>query len=176
MPKPLIFGDATLDADRLESLEDLHQNWDNSYIPGYSEFRQENDRRMSRGLKPLEGPRAQWVPIGNSTGGDIDYRNIFPYVKLGYRFVEVDDLEKLGWGFPPTAYVAEDGTIRREDTALAFVSAERAAHNIKIQRRENEAFHGRPSNEGPVEDLEDEGLSGHGDLKQALHALNQLKP
>ena len=174
MPKPLLLGDATFDAQRMEDIESIHANWDNSYVPGYSEARQRNELLQRDGKKPVPIPRAQWVPIGNVKGGAIDRRAILPYARLGYQWTTTDDLESLGWGMPPTAYVAEDGTIRREDTALAHVSAERAAYNAAKQKRENEVFHATPTGEGPVETLEDESQSGKASLQDTLRKLNDL--
>jgi len=151
--KPLMFGDAALDAERLESSE-LYDNWDNSYIRGYSEDKKENELLISKGQRPIPMDRLQWIRTSTQDGRNTGMRDRGPFSRLGYQFVmgEYADggmstcnfLLERGWGepdtgVPTTAYVAPDGTIRREDSALAVVGSERAERNRMRKDEANSA-------------------------------------
>jgi len=170
--KPLLFGDATLDVTRLDEAMSMQANWDNSFVPGYSEMRHDNDLLVLEGRKPIPIARAQWIKVGKGDSMNSDLRDLLPFTRLGYRFVTVSDLPRLGWGMPPAAYAAEDGTIRREDVALAFVSAERAAINIAKQREINADFHAKPDMAPGIDEVEDpRSKTGHGTREDVLKEL-----
>ena len=177
--KPLMFGDNALDADRLESSE-LYENWDNSYIQGYSEQKRENDIRISKGQPRIPMDRLQWIRTATQSGQHTGMRDRGPFQRLGYQFVTGEHAEdgrgtcnfllERGWGdpetgVPTTAYVAPDGTIRREDSALAVVGSERAERNRQMKDAENQGGNFIPLGDA-IDSHQDEsyvGLDGFGD-------------
>ena len=142
--KPLLFGDKTFDAERLDEVEFAEDNWDYSYVPGYSEQRRDNDKRVARGEAPVAIDRLYWARVGGVHGGDPDYRQRVGTQRLGYTACTVDDLKARGWGFPPASYEAADGLIRRDDLALCVVDNARAEKNRIRQEQINAEFHGTP--------------------------------
>ena len=129
MSKPLLFGDTTLDADRIEEIRALDYVWDRSYVPGYGELRRENEHRVKRGEKPLPCPRLQWIRLNQLDGREVGDRDMLEWAMNGYRFMDQTELEQFGFRLPPTGYVDAQGRIRREDLALAFVDEEQARKN-----------------------------------------------
>ncbi len=140
--KPLMFGDAAMDAQRVEAAREIYENWDHSYVRGYSEQRRENEKLVARGREPVKMDRLQWIRVSKVNGQDTDMRDRGTFMRLGYQFVigehdkqTCQDFIDRKWGAPATgvpdaAYVAPDGTIRREDSALAIVDYEQAQRNL----------------------------------------------
>ena len=146
--KPMMFADERSDAERFDPR--VHRgHLDPSRIPGYAEkvqandiakadaliFRSKNDGRTQEDLYAQVGAmpetldcELQWLPITNGQGGLSSHvaRQLDQYVnQQGFRLATKDDLESRGYGFPPTAREAEDGTIRRgPDVALYIRSGE----------------------------------------------------
>lgn len=142
--KPLLFGNARLDATAIDEIEKFEQeNFDWSYVPGYSEQRRINEHRVRDGQKAMPMDKLYWVRVERTDGSDVDYREATTVSRLGYRACTIDDLKERGWGMPPTAHVAADGTIRREDVALAIVDNDRATKNQRRQEVANAEFEGR---------------------------------
>lgn len=160
--KPVMFSDNRTDAERFDPR--LHRGaLDPSRIPGYSEIVTANDldraddltfRDRNNGLTKEKlfrqigaTPQAlpvefQWLPVNGVSGGvsaHVDrvldgYKN-----QQGFRVATEADLSEHGYGFPPSARRAEDGTIRRgSDTALFVRSREVAdmwdAFKVETQR------------------------------------------
>ena len=151
--KPLIFETNPFDEERLDDIEFASAQFDPSYIPGYGEKRNENQMR-GRDRKPLMGmPRLQWVRISKKSGIQVNESDegMLDWLKLGYKACGVDDLQNMGFGFPPTAHVGADGLIRRGDLALFFVGEDRAERNRLRQKRINEEFASRELQAGPTE-------------------------
>ena len=140
--KPLLFGDKTFDAERLDDVAFAEDNWDYSYVPGYSEQRRENELLVKDGKKATPIDKLYWARVGGVDGGTPDYRQRVGTQRLGYRACTVEDLKERGWAFPPAAYEAADGTIRRDDLALAIVDNARAEKNRVRQEHINAEFHG----------------------------------
>lgn len=140
--KPLIFEKNPFEDERLDDIEFSTANFDPSYIPGYGERRNENQHRAREGKPLLASPRLQWVRIVKKSGLQVTESDegMLDWLKLGYRACGVDDLESLGFGFPPTAHVGADGLIRRGDLALFYVGEDRAERNRIRQKRINEEF------------------------------------
>lgn len=142
--KPLLFGNAMFDATALEDIEKFEgESFDWSYVPGYSEQRKINELRVRDGKKPIEMDKLYWPRASRIDGTNVDYREAVTVSRLGYRACTVEDLKERGWGMPPAAHVAADGTIRREDTVLAIVDSDRAAKNLKKQNEINAEFEAR---------------------------------
>lgn len=146
--KPAIFADTRSDAERFDPT--LHRgHLDPSRIPGYSESVMANDiaksdalafRSANQGVTHEDMYRQigaapavldvefQWLPITNAEGTTSShvYRQLDKYINQeGFRLATREDLESRGYGFPPTAREAEDGTIRRgPDVALYVRSGE----------------------------------------------------
>lgn len=141
--KPMLFGDLKFDARALEDVEKFEgENFDWSYVPGYSEQRRMNELRVRDGQKPIPMDKLYWPRVTRVDNSNVDYREATTVSRLGYRACSVDDLKERGWGMPPGAHVGADGLIRREDTALAIVDFDRAEKNLNKQKRENAAFEG----------------------------------
>lgn len=145
--KPLIFPTTETDSIR-ETMNSpfLYEIGDPSYIPGYGDTIRANDiqnGRLSReeketlyqqvgaapGVLPVD---FKWVRVsapggGQSYSADVDAAE---YRRRGYRPCKVADFARLtelyGYQLPPAARIAEDGSIRREDTELFFVDGDRA--------------------------------------------------
>lgn len=167
--KPLLFGDKSFDAQKMEKMRSVEgRGWDWSYVPGYSEEKRENERRAATGQKPNPIPRLQWVRVSKTNGDDVDYRQNVTWRTLGYEACTKKDLEKYGWEMPPAGYEAPDGTIRREDLALAIVGSEQAERNRIEQKRFTADFAGRSAAASHIED--DERKQGTGSLEDALEA------
>jgi len=165
--KPLMVGDAIFDAERIESYRNVEASWDRSYVPGYGEKRRENELRVRSGKKAIPMPRLQWLRVSRLGNEDVDRKDMLEWALLGYRFVNEEDLESLGFEMPPTAHVDAGGLIRREDLALAFVDAEQAARNAERQAAINAGAMGRPRG-GSIEESKDEQLRHHGDVGEFL--------
>ena len=154
MAKPLLFGDATLDADRIEEIraqDDI--GWDRSYVPGYSETRRANELRVRDGKKPIPQDRLQWIRLNHTDGKEMGDRDMLGWAMQGYQFITMAELEARGFGMPPTAYIDTQGRIRREDLALAFVDNTQAQKNKARQEAEKLATQNSklqaPSSESP---------------------------
>lgn len=157
--KPLLFGSAGLDAKAIEDIEKFEaMGFDNSYVPGYSEQRILNELAVRDGHKPTAIDRLYWARVSRTDGSNVDYREAVTVGRLGYRACTVDDLKERGWGMPPGAHVATDGTIRREDTALAIVDSDRARKNKDRQESINAEFEGKdPGTDEVSSKLEKQG-------------------
>lgn len=159
--KPLLFADERTDAERFDPK--LHQGYlDPSRIPGYSEivqandiakaddliFRDRNNGRTKEDVYKSLGARPQplpvefaWLRVTGPGGTDSPraFQELDHYKNAqGFRLAHKNDLEAHGYGFPPAARLAEDGTIRRgPDVALYVRSGEVArmwdAHKIAQQ-------------------------------------------
>ena len=176
--KPLLFGDKTFDAERLDDVAFAEDNWDWSYVPGYSEQRRENDLLVRDGKKATPMDRLYWARVGGVDGGTPDYRQRVGTQRLGYTACTKEELEARGWGFPPAAYEGPDGMIRRDDLALCIVGNDRAEKNRIRQEQINAEFHGTPRLasehiqslsrvDGRVQDLSDaERVFAQDDAKQ----------
>jgi len=141
MAKPLLFGDSTLDADRIAQIRGQDdQGWDRSYVPGYSEQRRANELRVRDGLKPIPMDRLQWIRLSHVDGREVGDRDMLGWALDGYQFITVQELKDRGYGMPPTAYVDTQGRVRREDLALAFVDNAQARLNKDRQDAERAAF------------------------------------
>lgn len=165
--KPLLFGtDYADDIDRLVELREEMEG-DPGWIPGYSEQVRANeisridptlenfttDRRMKtadgvqlrehylgRYGQPKPLPiRLKWVRVVGMDGSENQNvrTDMIRYRADGYRIITESELQALGYGTPPAATVAADGTIRRGDVALMAVDAERALANDARKAREN---------------------------------------
>ena len=171
--KPLLFGSATIEATAIEDIEKFEsQNFDWSYVPGYSEQRRLNEQAVKHGAKPVPLDRLYWARVSRTDGSNVDYREAVTISRLGYRACTIDDLRERGWGMPPAAHVAPDGSIRREDVALAIVDSDRAEKNSRRQRADTASFEGK--NDAP--DLPDgssafEKRGGGVSLRAAADAL-----
>lgn len=142
MAKPLIFPDNRSAADRFDPSN--VKGHDPSYVGGYSEIVQANDIAASDDLKFLNahagtrtkrkedvykligtGPQEldcqlSWQRVASPSGSH-SYSAAVQLMNAeqeGWRAATLDDLKNRGFGMPPTAHVAADGTIRRLDTAL----------------------------------------------------------
>ena len=146
--KPLLFGDATFDDDRIEQIRAIDANWDRSYVPGYGEKRMEYDLAVRDKRKPPSMPRLQWIRLGRVDGTEVGDNDMVAWALLGYRFMTKEDLEAFSYGMPPTAYVDPQGRIRRADLVLAFVDEARWKRNVAHQREINAKFHGHALAEG----------------------------
>lgn len=135
--KPLLFAENPFDDGRTPAAGTLESEWDGSYVPGYSEAKRENDIRKAKGQEPVPIPKLYWARV---TGSDGEYVNqtdegMFQTLRLGFKAMGVEDLERYGYGLPPMAKVTEDGLISRGDLALFYVSPERAEQNREKQKR-----------------------------------------
>lgn len=145
--KPLIFSDDRGDAAKYDPA--LHAgSLDPSRVPGYAEIVKANDIAQADplvfrdktgmtqeeayakvGAKPQELPvELKWLRISGPGGADSHSaaRELDKAVhQEGFRLATKTDLDNLGYGFPPTARMAEDGIIRRgPDVALYIRSGE----------------------------------------------------
>jgi len=148
LKKPLIFADVRSDAEKFDPR--LHKGTlDPSRIPGYSEivqandiakadalyFREQNQGRTQEDVYKQIGATPQdldvefqWLRITGPGGADSPnaQRDLDGYVhQQGFRLATEEDLSGRGYGFPPNARRAEDGSIRRgPDVALYVRSGE----------------------------------------------------
>lgn len=142
--KPLLYGDGMLDARQLDDIAKMEdQNFDYSYVPGYSEQRQINEHAVRDGLKPIPLDKLYWARAARPDGSNVDYREAVTVSRLGYRACTIEDLRERGWGMPPAAHIAADGSIRREDTVLAIVDSGTAKKNQRRQQEKTAEFEGR---------------------------------
>jgi hypothetical protein len=167
--KPLLFADERTDAERFDPR--LHRgHLDPSRIPGYAEIVQANDiapadaltfrdRNAGRtkediykqiGATPQPLPvELAWLRITGPGGVDSPraYQELDHYKNAqGFRLARVEDLEAHGYGFPPAARLAEDGTIRRgPDVALYIRSGEVARMWEAAKIAEQAELAGAPS-------------------------------
>ena len=169
--KPLLFGDPVPDAERMEQARFLRHKWDRSYVPVYSERQVENEIRVKDGLDPIPGPRLIWLPISNLDGSNVDGMRLSPYTMLGYTWMTKQHLDHYGFGMPPAAHLAEDGTIRREDSALAFVNADIADLNRKHRREDLDEARGSINNSSDGIDVVEE-KSGRANLLDIYDKLS----
>lgn len=180
--KPLIFGQSPYDTERLDDMEYAHRQWDASYVPGYSEARAENEKRLREGKKPIPLPRLQWIRITRPTGREYvseTDEGMVEWTRLGYKACGVDDLRKYGYGWPPAAGAgpSSDGLIRRGgDLALFVIDEVRAERNRVIRRQElsEERSFVPASKTGEVFPLDEERTDLHGSLKETLDASTPL--
>lgn len=170
-PKPVLFADERTDAEKFDPK--LHRGaLDPSRIPGYSEQVQANDiakaddlifRSANKGktkediyreIGASPGPlpvEFQWLRVSGAGGADAPsvLRELDHYVNSqGFRPAHFpDDFEPHGYGRPPSARVAEDGTIRRgPDVALYVRSGEVARMWETFKFDEQSRFEGsKPS-------------------------------
>lgn len=165
--KPLLFAQNPFTDERLSRLEQIEQDWDGTYVPGYSEAKRENEIREARGQKKVPMPRLYWARVSS---GD-EYvkptdQGMMGTLRLGYKAMGTDDLESHGFGMPPDAHVDEQGLIRRGDTALFYIDEDRAAANRERQRRLNERDLGDPEGStGEVYRVDGENTDRQGSLK-----------
>lgn len=175
--KPLLFGVQTNDSEVKHFADEYaYENFDPSYVPGYGEQQKANDIATSQqlttaqkaayyqryGKQPGQMPaELMWVRVSGVNGAHSTNAAITAteYRRKGYRQATVADLEKHGWGMPPTAHVEADGSIRREDVALWIVDGERARYNAAEQAAINAEFHALKPSEGhgtstPIEVIE----------------------
>jgi len=136
--KPLVFGEGALDTERLEGYEVAMQQFDASYVPGYSEAKVENELRVRDGKPPIPIPKLQWVRVKKPNAADWvseTDEGMVEWRRLGFRAMGKDDLRKYGYGWPPAAGSGpdSDGLIRRGDLALFFVDESRASRNRKVR-------------------------------------------
>lgn len=168
--KPTLWGDATTSNERAHLADGFaYEHMTPSWVPGYDEFIKANEiegnRTLSRTMKDKLlrdlGARPKklaihptWVRVSAPDGGR-SYNasvDLGSWRRLGYRPATLEVLETAGMSLPPTAYVDADGTIRREDTALWYVDAERHAANEAAQARFNADFHAlKPAETGNPE-------------------------
>jgi hypothetical protein len=165
--KPLLFGsDYGADVERMLNATEEMQG-DPGWIPGYSEQVRANeiggidptlenfttDRRMKSAdgvqlrehyIKKYGEPkplpvRLKWVRVVGMDGTENQNvrTDMITYLADGYRPVTLAELRGFGYGMPPAATEAADGTIRRGDVALMAVDAERAFANDARKAREN---------------------------------------
>ena len=146
--KPLLFADERSDSERFDPR--LHRgHMDPSRVPGYAEivmandiaraddltFRDRNAGRTKEDVYRQIGSQPQplpvelaWLRITGPGGTDSPraYQELDHYKNAqGFRLCRSEDLEAHGYGFPPAARLAEDGTIRRgPDVALYIRSGE----------------------------------------------------
>ncbi len=163
--KPLIFADERSDVEKFDPRK--HRGaLDASRIPGYSEIVMANDieaaddlafrnaHRDNPHVKTKEDvyrmigatPRAldvefAWLPVSGAAGArssNVDrVLDRFRHQE-GYRLASKDDLESRGFGFPPAAREAEDGTIRRGSDVALFVRSSEVArmwHDFKFREQ-----------------------------------------
>ena len=162
--KPVLFADERTDAERFDPK--LHRGaLDPSRVPGYSEQVQANDIAKADDLifRDRNGGRTKedlykeigaspgplpvefsWLRVSGAGGADAPsvLRELDHYTNSqGFRIARwPDDFEQHGYGRPPAARIAEDGTIRRgPDVALYVRSGEVArmwdAFKFEEQRR-----------------------------------------
>lgn len=139
--KPLIFGKSALDDDRLDGFEKALGRYGVTYVPGYSEMKAENELRIKDGNAPIPIPRLQWVRIKRPNAGDYVVETdegMVEFVRLGYRAMGVEDLDRYGYGWPPAAGSKpnSDGLICIGDLALFYVDADTAKRNRRIRQAE----------------------------------------
>lgn len=165
--KPVLFPDTRTDAEKFDPR--LHRgHLDPSRIPGYSEivqandvakaddllFRSKNDGRVKEDLYRQLGASPEtlevefaWLPVSGVAGGESShvYRQLDQYMnQQGFRLATREDLDAYGYGFPPTAREAEDGTIRRgPDVALYVRSGEVARMWEAFKRETQDALEGK---------------------------------
>jgi hypothetical protein len=145
--KPIVFSDDRGDAEKYDP--NLHAgSLDPSRVPGYAEIVKANDIAQADplifrdktgmtqeelyaqiGAKPQELPvELAWLRICGPGGAESHSaaRELDSAVnQQGFRLATKDDLDNYGYGFPPAARMAEDGTIRRgPDVALYIRSGE----------------------------------------------------
>lgn len=161
--KPLMYGDATFDVDRLDEIERVEMNYDNSYIEGYSEARMENDIRMRQGLEPIEMDRLLWIRVSTTEGLD-SMSDRGKWARLGYQLVMGDHKDQScqclldrSWGgpkgLPASSHVSRDGMIRREDSALAIVDSEVARRNRERRNKKLRVENQETRNVGAISEV-----------------------
>lgn len=134
MGKPLLFGDNVFDGDRIDEIRRIDDQWDRSYVPGYGEAVRANEWAIRDGAKPMEIGHLQWIRIGHTDGREVGDRDMLEWAMQGYQFITKDELRKLGYGMPPTAFVDSQERIRREDLALAYVDEAQRRKNVERLR------------------------------------------
>lgn len=166
MGKPLLFGDATFDSDRIDEIRRIDDQWDRAYIPGYAEAVRANEWAVRDGKKPIPLGHMQWIRIGHVDGREVGDRDMLEWAMQGYTFITTDELKKLGYGMPPTAFVDSQGRIRREDLALGYVDAAQRAKNIERIRAVNARAATRPAHEENAEISWESKVDDHGDIAE----------
>jgi len=174
--KPLLFGDKQGDTERAAmSNPFLGDALDPGAVPGYSEKVRANDVAAGRltasqreaalkaiGAEPGKLPvRLAWVRAagldGNVNGNVLVAASEFQ--RQGYRPATKEDLEAHGYTLPPSAHIAADGTIRREDVALWITDGAHAEQLDRWRKEMLDDFHAIKPSEGadtgtPIEVLE----------------------
>ena len=181
--KPLMYGDATYDVDRLDEMERVETNWDNSYIEGYSEAKTQNDIRMGQCSEPIKIPKLLWIRVSTVDGLD-HMGDRGKWARLGYQLVVGDHKDQScqllldhGWGgpkgLPAAAHVSRDGLIRREDSALTIVDSEVAERNRNRRNQKLRLQNQETRTSGGISEVGD-GLDNkvqRGSLTDAFAAL-----
>lgn len=149
-PKPVLWGTEETETDR-DFMADMRisEEFDPSYIPGYSEIAKANDLAASNaadsvkrhyykqiGAAPRELPyQMAWVRVRGVDGERSPNADVgaSEWRRRGYRPLPAAELqpggslyEHFGWRMPPAAHVSADGTICREDTQLWAIDGARA--------------------------------------------------
>lgn len=168
--KPLLFGNISFDASAIEDIEKFEDDgFDWSYVPGYSEQRRLNELEVRKGRKAQQMDKLYWARASRVDGTNVDYREAVTVSRLGYRACTIDDLKERGWGMPPSAHVAADGSIRREDTILAIVDYDRAQKNFRRQEAINAEFEQRDVSPEPTH-------SGITNVESSLEKQRRVSP
>lgn len=167
--KPLLFADERTDAERFDPR--LHRgHLDPSRIPGYSEivqandiakaddlvFRDRNKGRTKEDLYHQIGASPQplpvefaWLQVSGPRGleSPTAMRHLDHYEHAeGFRLATRADLENHGFGFPPAAREAEDGTIRRGPDVALYVRSGEVARMWEAAKFADQAhFAGAPN-------------------------------
>lgn len=159
--KPLLYSDERSDAERFDPKR-FRGSLDPSRVPGYSEivrandidkaddllFREQNNYTKEEafeivGAEPQPLPvEFQWLRVSGPGGADsstaareIDNKKN----QEGFRLATSEDLERHGYGFPPTAREAEDGSIRRGPDVALFIRSGEVARMWKRHKAEEAA-------------------------------------
>ena len=135
-PRPLLSAtDRSVGGEARETAY-FSENPDLTYVPGYSDKRQQIDGEMGRGQEPTVAldHRFQWVRT-QRVNGQADKRNIRQFKGRRYERATLDFLTSHGYEMPPAASLTADGGISLGDTELYFCSAEQAGENEALARR-----------------------------------------
>lgn len=162
--KPLLWDtelvdDTIADLDTISANDYARAAEDPNWIPGYSEhvranalakaeygsmaYQQRRYQMQQLGvgeLKPLpiEITTVRIATLDGKTNDNISL-DMARYRADGYQFVTPAVLERYGMRMPPLYSIAADGTIRRGDSALMYVDAQRAKLNDEIKLAETRA-------------------------------------
>ena len=191
--KPLLFPTSETDSVRVVMEQPfLYEERDSTYIPGYTEeqmaadvkngklSREEKEKLYEQiGKEPIDSPVSfKWVRTTAPGGGpshraDIDASE---FLRQGYRRVTVAEFDKMaaqyGYGRPPAARIAEDGSICREDTQLWVSNGDQARAILAYQH----AKAAEAENPRPVAGRESAVKIGVVEEKRRQVALNTPTP